>query len=454
MKRQISAIAHWLRRVVTEPLGELNRWQMAVRFAYDLGRFGARQLQYDRAQQMAAALAFRTLFGLLPILVVATILVRAVGSEERYLDPLGQLFDFWGLDTVRIIPPTTTGGESSITLSTWLEDRVREAEQVNVTAIGWVGVVVTIYAAISLLVTIENCFNIIYRAPQGRAWTARVPIYWFALTMSPVLIILSSYLDSRFQQLMDAMQFRGWMSTTAGFLWGLFAIWVIMFCVYLLFPNTRVRLRPAMVGALVAAVLLEIGKRTMGMYLQHALAIGQLYGSLGLVPLFMFWVYLMWLVVLFGLQVSSTLQNLRGRQLAEVERRRHEFAIVDPAAVALMMKLVAESFAVGRSTTVEEIARAMDLPAGIVERIVERLVEHQLVHRLAEPENSITLSRPPEAITIRSLLEVAHRIADRDVEDAKSVQLLEQFRQAQASAAGDRHLASLLELAPASPTAV
>jgi membrane protein len=451
MRRQIRAVAQWLRRVVTEPLGELNRWQMAVRFAYDLGRFGARQLQHDRAQQMAAALAFRTLFGLLPILVVATVLVRAVGSEERYLDPLSQLFDFWGLDTLRIVPPTATAGEASITLSSWLEDRVREAERVNVTAVGWVGVAVTIYAAISLLVTIENCFNVIYRAPQGRAWTARVPIYWFALTMSPVLIILSSYVDSRFQQFMVTLQFRGWMSSTAGFLWGLFAIWVIMLCVYLLFPNTQVRFRPAMIGAFVAAILLEIGKRTMGMYLQNALSIGQLYGSLGLVPLFMFWVYLMWLVVLFGLQVSSTLQYLRGRQLAEIERRRHEFAIVDPAAVALLMKQVAESFAAGRSTTVEEIATAMDLPAGVVERIIERLVAQQYVHRLEEPETGITLSRPPEAIAIRDLIEMAHRIADRDVEDAASVRILEQFREAQANAAGNRHLGSLLELAPNRP---
>ena len=53
-----------LRRAINEPFRELNRWQRAARFTYDLGRYGARQLKEDRAPQMASALAFRTLFGL------------------------------------------------------------------------------------------------------------------------------------------------------------------------------------------------------------------------------------------------------------------------------------------------------------------------------------------------------------------------------------------------------
>jgi uncharacterized BrkB/YihY/UPF0761 family membrane protein len=153
MSDLLDSISQWLKRVVTQPLGELNRWQKAARFAYDLGRFGARQLRHYRAEQMAAALAFRTLFGLLPVLVVATVLVKALGMADSYLEPLGKLFEFWGMDQVNIMSPAGSTDES-ISLSLWLQERVRDAEQVNFAAIGWVGVGVTIYAAISLLVTI------------------------------------------------------------------------------------------------------------------------------------------------------------------------------------------------------------------------------------------------------------------------------------------------------------
>jgi membrane protein len=200
-----------------------------------------------------------------------------------------------------------------------------------------------------------------------------------------------------------------------------------------------------MIGALVAAVLLEIGKRTMGMYLENALSISQLYGSLGLVPLFMFWVYLMWLAVLFGMQVSSTLQHMGGRRLEELEERRHEFAMVDPTVVALVMRLVAQRFAAGDATTLEQIAETLDLPQGVVERLLNRLAQEGFIHRLSEPDGGIALSRPAESIPLGQLLDVAHEMAHRDIGDGAATALRERLRTAQREAAGDYQLASLLE---------
>ena len=445
MQGMLEAIAHWLKRVVTQPRAELNRWQTAVRFADDLVRFGARQLRHDRAQQMAAALAFRTLFGLLPVLVVATVLVKALGMEKHYLEPLERLFQFWGLDTIRIILPGGSAEEATTTLGVWLSERVREAERVNVAAIGWLGVAITIYAAISLMVTIENSFNIIYRASEGRAWSSRIPVYWFVLTISPILIVLSMYFDGRFQQVMADLHLRGWLSAAVGAAWSVSAIWLLMVAVYVLFPNTRVELRPAVAGALVAAVLLEIGKRTLGIYLQNALSVSQLYGSLGLIPLFMFWVYLMWLAVLFGLEVSAILQHLRGRQLAELEERQRESTLVDPGLIALVMVRVAESFARGQAASVDQLAAGTETPPAVMERIVQRLVGEGLLHRLADPEPGVTLSRPPQAISLRQLLRIGFAMLDRDAGGAAAAAFLARLREAQEQAAGDAHLDALVD---------
>ena len=81
--RLIKSLAAWLRRVVTRPREELSRWQKAARFAYDLFRYGGRQLRQDRAPQMAAALAFRTLFALIPVLVVGMVVVNSNARERR-----------------------------------------------------------------------------------------------------------------------------------------------------------------------------------------------------------------------------------------------------------------------------------------------------------------------------------------------------------------------------------
>lgn len=444
MNRVLEAISHWLKRVVTQPREELDRWQTAVRFGYDLGRFGARQLQNDRATEMAAALAFRTLFGLLPVMVVATVLVKALGMQEHYLGPLDKLFEFWGLDQVLIVPPSEIGQSASVTLSVWLRARVQEAEQVNFAAIGWVGVGLTIYAAISLMVTIEECFNVIYRAAQGRPWTSRVPVYWFLLTLSPLLIVVGNRVDTRFQDLLAGLNAQQWVMTSLTWLWSGFVIWLLMVAVYTLFPNANVHLRPALIGAAVAAVLLEIGKRTMGLYLQNAMSLSQLYGSLGLIPLFMFWVYLMWLAVLFGLQVSSTLQQLHGRDLAELPQGPAAAEIVDPNWVIVLMRQAAQRFAGGTSVDVGELARAAGLSVPLVQTVVDTLVAEKLLHRLAQPEGGIALARPPEEIRVDALLAIAHSLGQRPVDDPRTAQLLASLQRVQQENAAGLSLASLL----------
>ncbi len=450
LRQTLEAIVQWVKRVVTQPRDELDRWQAAARFAYDLGRFGARQLQHDRAQQMAAALAFRTLFGLLPVLVVGTVLVKAMGMQENFLQPLVQLFEFWGLNDVQVLLPTS-GGAPSMTLADWLGERVREAEQMNWAAIGWVGVAVTLYAAIGQMVTIENSFNIIYRAPQGRPWTFRIPLYWFALTISPVAIVGSAYVSDYFDRWMKALEGRAWLATSVDVLWSVLSIWAIMLFVYLLLPNTRVRARPAMAGALVAAVLLEIGKRTMGIYLSKALSVSQLYGSLGLVPLFMFWVYLMWLAVLFGLQVSATLQHLRGRQLAELERQQTESAFAEASVVLVLMQQIASRFGQGRATDIDQLARTLAIGEAVVERLIEPLVAAGLLHRVADENQQVAIAAPPERVPLDGLLDIAFRAAQGSVaeENTNLAQTLERLREAQRESAAGLSLADLLPDAPA-----
>ena len=183
----------------------------------------------------------------------------------------------------------------------------------------------------------------------------------------------------------------------------------------------------------------------MGMYLQNALSVSQLYGSLGLIPLFMFWVYLMWLAVLFGLEVSSVLQHLHGRPLGDVKERPPEPALVDPAAVTLIMKRIAEGFEAGQPTSVEQISESTDLPPLLVERIIVQLVSAGLIHRLADSDNEVILSRPPEAIPVARLLDVGFGLANRELRAKAAAGLFSRLRAAQQQVAANAHLGSLLD---------
>jgi membrane protein len=426
----------WLRHVVTEPLSELTRWQRAVRFAYDLGRFGARQLRQDNAPQMAGALAFRTLFGLIPVVVVATVLLRAFrGIDQLALWAETFFSDVLGLDNVYV----STGQP----MSQWIvEDFLEPVQELNFTALGWVGVAVLVYSAIGLMVTIEDSFNAIYRVPSGRTWARRVPIYWTVLTLGPLALGLTDYLHVRWSKMIDLAggddTWQGLLAS-APFLWRFVVMWIVLVTVYKLIPNTRVSLRPVLVGAFVTALLLELGRQSLGAYVQNLKSVQYLYGSLGLIPLFMFWVYLMWLVVLFGSEVSATLQALRGRRLDEVERQRQATGLVDPAAVVLVTEVVAEEFLAGRSATAREIADTTGISEAMVQLMFDRLVEAGVLHRVSRDEQTVTLAKPVDQIGADLLVQIGHDLAQAGSGGRRS-ELVQRLRAAQKSLASQLKL--------------
>ena len=256
---------------------------------------------------MAASLTYRTLFGLLPVTVVGAGVARAMMGIERFELLLQDAIRAAGLDQVQC---DVTDDGSAVTRGNWLSDSVSSGMNVNLAALTWVGLLVLIYSAVALLVNIETCFNVICRAKKGRSWLHRVPFYWFVLTFGPVLLALALWTDNQVGDLLAWAVPWDWLLWSLLTVWNFFLAWAALLLLYRLVPMNNVYSRPAMIGAFVAAVLLILGKGSLGLYFSHAISLHQMYGSIGLVPVFMFWMYLMWLIILLGLQVAAIVQQV------------------------------------------------------------------------------------------------------------------------------------------------
>ena len=359
---------------------------------------------------------------------------------------LADLFTRFGLDQVLVTPEA--GAEAAVTsgesVSQWLLGLMGQVQEINIAAIGWVGLVVVIYSAIGLMVTIEKSFNIIYRAPEGRSWSKRLTIYWTVLTLGPGAIIVAMYVGN----LLDGFftEQGGWWSVfkAAPVIWNYLALWMVTFAIYKLIPNTNVTYRPALFGALLAAVLLELGKRTLGFYFAKAVTFGQLYGSLGLIPVFMFWVYVMWLIVLFGLEVSAALQMLGGRRLEELQDSRRT-GLVDPTSVLLVMQVVARHFESAQPTTARQVADEISISESTVLVMFEHLVAGGILHRLDREDGPVAMARPPDQVSADEVIEIGYRMCDESEASRGSV-IIQRLRDAQKSLAGQTTLAKLASL--------
>jgi membrane protein len=435
----------WIRTALTDPVAQLSRWQKSIRHAYRVGRFSVRHLSEDRASQMAATLSFRMLFGLLPVLVVATVVAKSV-LGDRLPEIVERAVDALGMDGVQLVLPASVGETAKpVSLGVWASELVAYAASFDLSTLGWIGFGVVAFSAIWVLVTIETCFNEICRAPKARSWWARIPIYWFALTFGPIALAVLPILNSRVGEAMrEVADFGGWTHVVSGVV-DFLLVWAFWFAAYLWVPNTRMQAKPVLVGAFVTAVLLMLGRSFLGLYLRNAFSLSGLYGSLGLVPLFMFWTYLMWMFVLLGLQIASLLQALRHRRIEDLEEEAGRTDFVDPARILSVMEYAARRFEAGESLETDDAAATLSLPPGAVARMVEALVAKGHLHRI-EGGESYTLSRPPSQIAAEELVDLGFSLADRgQVADG----WLARARDAQRRLAAGASLAAIPPAAPA-----
>lgn len=436
MTRALTAarsVAQRLGHGIAHPEQELDRLQRLVVYAYDLARHGGRQLVRDNAPLMAAALAYRTLFSAVPVLVLALVMARSFYGEEGIRRAFSRVMEFTGINelnfvsnataaagkaaeasgTGEVAPPTTAETQFVISqiVEQWVNNAVTRMTSLNYGAITAISVLVFIYAALILLVQVEESFNTICQAAKGRRWMTRLTNYWTLLTLGSVGVGATVALGRVWDDFATGVPSWGaWITGPVGTLGKIGVVWLLLLFAYLRMPNTRVRLKPAAVGALVAAVLWEVGKGTLVWFIRKS-AGGQLevYGPLALIPILLFWLYCTWYIVLFGLEVAWAIQTVGEARLREKsEAKQRAITAVDPSAGVALMQHLAAAFAAGKSMRSDQLSHASRMPEALVQALAGKLVEAGLVHRVvnggAGDDESYVLARPPGAIALEEIV--------------------------------------------------
>jgi membrane protein len=272
-------------------------------------------------------------------------------------------------------------------------------------ALGVTGSVLLIFAAISMLSRIEDTFNDIWGVARGRSWFMRIVLYWGVISLAPMLLIVAlglatgPHLEGT-RKLLTTMPFVG--HFTFQFLP------VVVLCLtfavfYALMPNTKVHWQAALAGGLAGGILFHLNNVVSVLYVSRVVSNSKIYGSLGLVPVFMIGLYFSWLILLFGAQVAYAFQNrasyFEEKQIENVNQRGREF-------VALrLMTCVGQRFVRGEPPpSAVEIGEALAVPTRLVQQIMQTLSAARLVTETAGTEAAYMPARPLETITCHDIL--------------------------------------------------
>lgn len=452
-------------------------------------RLGFGRLWQSGIPRMAAALSYRTIFSLVPVLVVGVVVIGSFATEDQLRDQVQRLIEFAGLDTIAVDEgggeqvaaaegegvvdgdrpeggaargedevDVAGGGapdsEAKQRLDEWITDLVTRVSGLPFGALGVVGVTFLVYAALSMLIELERAFNQIYGAPRSRNIVQMVMTYWTALTLGVVFLLGTFYAGDLVAEWATSLgrggdgasgdaAGSGWISR--GVLEVLINLAIntgLLLLAYTTVTNTRVRFRPAFAGAAIAGVSWELGKWGFTFYVKNFTGgLEQLYGAIALIPLFLLWVYVTWIIVLFGLQVSHAVQtfSLWAAQEHDDDRPR----LADPGLVLVVAVEVARRFARGESAEVDQVARELSAEEPVVRLLMDRLVEGGVLHRVerGREDTGYALARPPESVSAGEVLKAGDGLTGAAGSPAG---LLSELGRARLDAVGDRTLADVI----------
>jgi membrane protein len=364
-------------------------------------RFCIHWIAKDRATQMASALAYRTLIGLLPVVIVATLIFKSVAGQN-FTQLVKQGLDALGLGEIKIVPPGST--QEQVSLSSWLLEIISGASKFDLSGLGIVGASILLFSSIWVVITIEESFNMICRATHGRSWVRRFITYWFALTAGPLLLGALPIVGAYVTKSADMLPNWGWLLWVVRSMWGFFVLWVLLLLVYTAVPSSPPRFRFAAMGALFSSIGLLLGQHFLGVYVNKTLSLSLIYGSLGLVPVFMFWLYAMWLIVLGGLQ-AAVLWDVFGKRGWEQLSLEEGPTLADPGVAVSIMQQVVNNFKNEIPATLVNVSKSVGLSSSVTHVLLESLLERGLLLYVADGEKYVP-AKPASEILLAEALRV------------------------------------------------
>jgi membrane protein len=277
-------------------------------------------------------------------------------------------------------------------------------------SLGVGGMVGLLFVAISMLSRIENTLNDIWGVARGRTWFARIVHYWAAMTLGPLLLAVTVALTSgpyfaATQKVVASMGVLGAVAARAGVAVLPYVIWSVAFALfYALMPNTRVRWSAAFVGGLVGGSLWQLNSEFSVLYVSRVVTNSTIYGSLGMIPVFMIGLYLAWLILLLGAQVAYAYQNrhayLQEKQTEAVSQRSREFAALR------LMTAIASRFQQGATPpNLTVLANSVGVPGRLARQVLQVLAEARLVAEVTHGDAAYVPGRPLAQLTAHDILQ-------------------------------------------------
>lgn len=349
----------------------------------------------------AMSLVYTTLLSIVPLLALSFSVLKALGVHER-MEPF--LFQFFQ-------PMGPQGMELA-------EQILGFVDNMKVGVLGSVGLALLVYTVVSLVQKVERSFNMIWRAPEMRSIAQRFSNYLSVIMIGPLLMVSAigvsaTIFSSGFVQSVMEIEPFGSLIIQASRLMPFFLVCGAFTFVYVFMPNTRVQLKYALIGGVVAGIAWQAGSLLFASFVAGSTKYAAIYSSFAIGIILLIWIYLNWMILLLGASIGFYLQN--PGSVAKRQDVQFSPELQEKVALVLMWQ-VCKPFSEGKpAPQQEQMEQKLRVPGSVTRRVSDKLIRAGLLALAGENGDRLMPGQALDRMTVDDVLSAVRRDEDQIV---------------------------------------
>lgn len=387
----------------------------------------------------AMSLVYTTLLSMAPLLAVSFSVLKGFGVHNQLEPALNSLLE-----------PL---GEKGLEIS---QQIISFVDNINVRMLGAIGLLVLFVTVLTLAKKVESAFNFTWRITTTRSFIQRFTNYLSVILLAPLLLFASagltaSFNSSSFVGSILAIEPFGSMLLLIGELVPYLLTMLSFTFIFVLIPNTRVKVRSALYGAFFATILWKSSGAIFTAFIVNSTNYTAIYSGFAILIIFMIWIYISWLIILTGASIVYYHQHPecihnKSKNFRLSCQLREKLALT-------IMQLIASHFHFNKEMwSSRSLAQQTGVSEPVMRTILSDLTSHKLLVPTGDDGQYYLPSRSLENISLHDIL-MAARIAEDShylqIDEIASTQSIDQtvrdIEEAIVAATGKKSLRDLIQ---------
>lgn len=341
----------------------------------------------------AMSLVYTTLLSIVPFLALSFSVLKGFDVHHKQLEPML---------TELLIPLGDKGPEIVTNVLSFVDN-------IKVGVLGSVGLGLLIYTVISLVQKVERSFNEIWRVSQIRSLAQRFSNYLSVILVGPLLVFsalgaTATFVGSDVVQQIRSVEPFGWLFSFLSRMTPYMMIIGLFTFLYAFIPNTKVRLKYAFLGGLVAGIIWQSAGFGFTKFVAGSTNYAAIYSGFAVGIILLIWLYLAWLILLIGASFSFYAQH--AMQITKLSYPRPSAQVDELTGLSILYEVADKFDQLGGGVSFTDMEARLSVGPEVIQRMVRKMESMKLIAFIGEDQDEIIPARSLDKISMREVMTI------------------------------------------------